>query len=121
MSEAERRLAEDRATRRAARANYTAGMTQVRQDLAARSVPGRVVDTIKAETTEALATGLEVAAENKGIVAAVAGGIGLWLFRGRVARLFGRGKKPAVKADEVMDDADDDVRVDADEQEHERT
>ncbi|PKB25255.1 hypothetical protein B0I00_0448 [Novosphingobium kunmingense] len=111
MTEAERRLAEDRATRQAAKANYDAGVNQVKRDLSARSVPGRVVDTIKTETTEAIATGLDVAADNKRIVAAVAGGIGLWLFRGRIARLFGMGRQDSVNADGCMfaaDDADED-------------
>lgn len=103
MSDAERRLAEDRATRRAAKANLDAGVSQVKQDLQARSVPGRMIDRIKEEATETLVTGMEIAADNKPIVAAVAGGIGLWAMRGRIGRLFGFGRKARVQADDGND------------------
>lgn len=88
MSEIERRLAEDRRVRGAARANFDAGLSQVKADLGARSVPGRVADKARNEATQAMATGLEVASESKGIIAAVLAGIGLWLFRAPLLRHF---------------------------------
>lgn len=114
MTEAERRLAEDRATRHAAQSNLKSGVAQVKRDLSARSVPGRVVDTIKGRTTEVLADGIEIAAESKGIVAAVAGGIGLWLFRDRIARMLGFGQKAPVQTDDDSADAEPDAPHDVD-------
>lgn len=86
MSELERRFAEDRRVRGDARANFDAGLNQVKADLGARSVPGRIADKARHEATEAMATGLEVASESKGIIAAVLAGIGLWVFRAPVLR-----------------------------------
>lgn len=114
MTEAERRLADDRATRRAAKANMKSGVAQVKRDLAARSVPGRVVDTVKGKTTEALADGIEIAVESKGIIAAVAGGIGLWVFRDRIARMLGMGEKAPVQADDDIGEDEPDAPHDAD-------
>lgn len=86
MSNAEDRLLDDRRTRKAARAVFDAGLSQVKSDLGARSIPGRIADKARHEATEAVATGLEVASESKGIIAAVIGAIGLWTFRAPVLR-----------------------------------
>lgn len=88
MSELERRFVEDRRVRGAARANFDAGVDQVKADLGARSVPGRIADKARHEATDAMATGLEMASESKGIIAAVVAGIGLWLFRAPLLRHF---------------------------------
>lgn len=86
MSEVERRFVEDRRVRTDAKANFDAGLGQVKADLGARSVPGRIADKAKNEATEAMATGLDVASESKGIIAAVVAGIGLWVFRAPLLR-----------------------------------
>ncbi len=96
MTDTERRLAADRAVRRDAKRNAKQGLRQIRKDLKARSVPARIVDKAKDEATEAMASGLEIASESKGLVAAVAAGIGLWWFR---AKLLGNKRKDAVHAD----------------------
>lgn len=81
MTEAERRLAADRATRNAARGVFDAELAQVKADLAARSIPGRVKDKADREVREAIATGLDVASESKGIIAGVLAALALWFFR----------------------------------------
>ena len=65
----EQRIREDRANRDAARSLFDANLKQLRADLEARGVGGRIADKAKAETTEALAQGLEIAAESKGVIA----------------------------------------------------
>lgn len=82
MSEAERRLLEDRATRNAARAVFDGVLSQVKADLAARSIGGRIADQATGETKAALAEGLAVAKESKGIVAATVLALLAWFFRG---------------------------------------
>ncbi|MBS0482707.1 MAG: hypothetical protein JSR96_11265 [Proteobacteria bacterium] len=81
MSPGERRFVEDRETRQAAWSVVESGVAQVRADLDARSIPGRIADQAKDEVTEAVATGMEIASESKGIIAAVLGLSALWLFR----------------------------------------
>lgn len=86
---AEDRFIEDRQIRNEARAVFDAELQQVKADLKARSIPGRVVDSAKHEASEAIATGLEVANESKGIIAAIAAAIGLWVFRAPLLGWFG--------------------------------
>lgn len=81
MTEAERRLLEDRSTRTAARGVFDANLAQVKADLEARSVPGRIADKADREVRDALATGLDVASESKGIIAGVIAALALWFFR----------------------------------------
>lgn len=82
MSEAERRLLDDRATRNAARAVFDGGLDQIREDLAARSIGGRIADQATGEVKAALAEGLAVAKESKGIVAGTVLALLAWFFRG---------------------------------------
>lgn len=109
MKDAERRIIEDRRTRKDAHANFAAGLTQVKSDLGARSVPARITDKARQEATEAMANGLEIAAESKGIIAAVLTGIGLWFFRVPLLRqikaLTDRLKPSAVQESSAKDTA----------------
>ncbi|MDE2436869.1 MAG: hypothetical protein KGM49_11475 [Sphingomonadales bacterium] len=104
MKAPDRRLIEDRETRRAARAVFDHGVRQVRTDLDARSVPGRIVDTAKAEATDALATGIAVARESKGIIATVMSGLLIWGFRAPLLRLARRLVSHDEPADVQADD-----------------
>lgn len=81
MTDTERRLAEDRATRNAARAVFEANVAQIRADLEARSIPGRIVDKANQEVKSAISEGLAVAREGKGIIAGTIAALLLWLFR----------------------------------------
>lgn len=104
MNEAESRLAADRANRKAARGLFDGRLAQVKADLAARSVPGR----IKAKATDEVAKGIEqgvtIAKESKGIIAGTAAALALWFFR---EPLWALGKRLiAGKQDSVQDQAD---------------
>lgn len=101
MSEAESRLAADKANRKAARGLFDRRLAQVRADLAARSVPGR----IKAKATDELAKGIEqgvtIAKDSKGIIAGTVAALALWFFRKPLWQL-GKGLI-AGKQDSVQD------------------
>lgn len=81
MSKAEDQLAQNRSLRGSARGLFDARLAQVKADLAARSVGGRVKAKAKDEAFKALDTGLDVAKESKGIIAATAGAVLVWVFR----------------------------------------
>ncbi|WP_296679893.1 hypothetical protein [Novosphingobium sp.] len=103
MTEAERHLADDRAIRREARANVKAGVTRIKQDLAARSISKRMIDKAKNETTETLAAGIEIAADNKAVIGAIFGITALWFLRTPALRWlaapFARNRQADVHAD----------------------
>lgn len=82
MTEAETQLATDRANRIAARALFDGRLAQVRADLEARSVGGRIADKALDETRAALDEAAAVALESKGVIAATLGALLLWAFRG---------------------------------------
>lgn len=81
MSEAEQRLAADRANRSAARDLFDQRLARVKQDLAARSVPARAGARAREEVFQILDNGIDVARDSKGIIAATAGAVTLWLLR----------------------------------------
>ena len=90
MSEAERRLSADRAQRRAARKLVDGGIAQVKADLSARGIGGRIKDSAVQQADEAVATGIAVARENKPVVAGTIGLLLVWLFRTPLSKLLGR-------------------------------
>lgn len=106
MTEAESRLAADRANRKAARGLFDSRIAQVKADLAARSVPGR----IKAKATDEVAKGIEqgvaVAKESKGIIAGTIAALALWFFR---APLLAWGKRLIAGKQYAVQDAVDTV------------
>ena len=103
MSDAEQRLIEDRANRKAARQLVERGPAQVKSDLAARGVGGRIKDRVTGEVEGTLATGLEVARENKPVIAGTIGLLLVWFLRGPLGRLISRlfGEQSEVVQDEV--------------------
>ena len=104
MSDTERRLIEDRANRAAARQLVDSGVAQVKTDLAARGIGGRIKDSVLHEADEAVHTGIAVAKENKAVVAGTFSVLLVWWLRGPLGRLLGRifGSKPET----VQDPAD---------------
>ena len=90
MSKAEERLAEHRGLRGLARGLFDSRLAQVRADLTARSIGGRVKAKAQSEVFKALDTGLDVAKDSKGIIAATAGALLVWAFR---APLFNLAKE----------------------------
>lgn len=112
MTESENRLAADRANRKAARGLFDSRIAQVKADLAARSVPGR----IKAKATDEVAKGIEqgvtIAKESKGIIAGTVAALALWFFRAPLlawVKDLIAGKQDAVQvaADTGIDEAEE--------------
>jgi hypothetical protein len=81
MSEAESRLATDRGNRKAARGLFDSRLAQVKADLAARSVPGRIKAKATDEAAKAIEQGVTIAKESKGIIAGTVTALALWFFR----------------------------------------
>lgn len=88
MSRAARRLESDRAARDAARELFDERLAQVRADLDARGVGGRIADRIGHDARGMFAEAVDIASDNRGvIVGAVAGtivAITLWILRNPV-------------------------------------
>lgn len=109
MTSAERRLHEDRAQRSAARRLFNGGLAQVRADLSARGIGGRIKDSAVQQADEALHTAISVARENKPVVAGTIALLLVWLVRNPLGKLLGRlfGHTPATKRVNDQDDWSD--------------
>jgi hypothetical protein len=81
VSKAEDRLAQNRNLRGSARGLFDTRLAQVKADLAARSIGGRVKAKAQGEVFKALDSGIDVAKESKGVIAATVGAVLLWAFR----------------------------------------
>ena len=68
MSNATDRLAKDRTTREAALSAFNANLTQVRTDLEARGIGGRIADQVHMEVRAGIDEALAIADDNKGIM-----------------------------------------------------
>lgn len=105
MSDGETRLVQDRASRTAARGLFDRRLMQVKTDLSARGIGGRIKDKAVQQGEEALAQGLEIARENRGIVAATGAALALWFFRKPLAMLVGRFTRRGQDAVQELDDS----------------
>lgn len=101
MTDAGNKLAQDRANRTAARARFDTRVAQVRADLAARPIGGRIADKAGEEALGAASEAFAVARESKGIIAAVIAALALWFLRNPLIALVSRAlsKQGAVKED----------------------
>lgn len=90
MTDTERQLSEDRLTRASARALFDQRLAQVKSDLGARGIAGRIKHGAARKGKAALAQGLDVARENKGVVAATGTVLTLWFFRNPLIALVRR-------------------------------
>ena len=81
MSDATDRLAKDRTTREAALLAFNANLAQVRRDLEARGIGGRIADQASMEVRAGIDEALAIADDNKGIVAATIAALALWFLR----------------------------------------
>ena len=106
MTAAERRLSKDRAQRNAARHSFDADLAQVKADLSARGIGGRIKHGVIQKADEAVISAIAVANENKPIVAGTIALLLVWLFRNPLGKLLGRlfGHKPET---DHVDDQDD--------------
>lgn len=109
MSDAEQRLIADRVNRNAARQLVERGTGQVKSDLAARGIGGRIKDKVTGELEGTLATGVAVARENKPVIAGTIGLFLVWCLRGPLGRLIAR---RFGDQSEVVQDATDSGRAD---------
>lgn len=111
MNENESRLLSDRANRDAARELVDSGMAQVKADLAARGIGGRIKHTVMGKVEDGVEAGLDVARENKPIVAGTIGLLLVWFLRAPLGRLTKRifGQDPDEPSDqaEPNDDSDE--------------
>lgn len=90
MTEAERRLIEDRHNRKAAKQLVETGVAQVKADLSARGIGGRIKDSVVKEADDAVATGITVVRENKAVVAGTFSLLLVWWLRGPLGSLLSR-------------------------------
>lgn len=87
MTDPERELAEARRNRADAHRLFQAGVTQVRADLAARGIGGRIKARAGHEAKAVLDEALDIASESKGIVAATVAALVLWFARNPIIAL----------------------------------
>lgn len=77
-----------RARRNVARRGFDARLEQIRADLEARGVAGRIADKASADVREAIDEAVDVASESKGVIAGAIAALAIWFFRNPIlARL----------------------------------
>ncbi len=81
MSHPVRQLGEARTARDAARAAFDARLAQVRGDLEARGIGGRVAHKLGDDARDGLDRALEVAGESKTVIAGTLAALALWFLR----------------------------------------
>lgn len=81
MKPARLQLAEAQRARDTARATFDANLAQVKDDLAARGLGGRVADRLGEDARSALDEALDIATESKGIIAGTVAMLALWFLR----------------------------------------
>ncbi|WP_374528617.1 hypothetical protein [Novosphingobium sp.] len=100
MNEAASKLARDRANRKAARSLFDARISQVKADLEARPIGGRIADKAGEEAMNAANEALAVAKESKGIIAAMVAALALWFFRNPLIAFFAQHFSPQAEVQE---------------------
>jgi hypothetical protein len=81
MGRLAQRVESARAVRDAARGAFDLRLARVREDLDARGVGGRIADQIGQDAREAFDEAIEVADQNRGVVAGTIAALAIWLFR----------------------------------------
>jgi len=103
MSPAEE-LHAQRIARDAAKGAFAIRVDQVREDLEARSIGGRIADKVAAEASDAATGVADVARSNKPVIVGTLLALIAWVFRHRIAglvsRLFGGQPQPIDEDDE---------------------
>lgn len=99
----------DRANRKAAWNLFEGRLAQVKQDLAARSIKGRIAAKAKEDALAYADEAVAVAKDNKGLVAATVVALLGWFFRGPLLDLVGqyRDRQGPVQPDPANDDFDE--------------
>jgi hypothetical protein len=105
LSEAERHLAADRATRNAARGAFDRHLARLKGDVEAHGgIAGKAKDEAGKRLLDAGKQGLAIAGESKGIIAGTVAALGLWFFRkpliDAASSLFSKSEQP----DDIQED-----------------
>lgn len=94
MSPSRARVLEDRHLRDAARALVAADIENLRADLAVKGIGERAMDRITESASEVYDEAIEVAADNKGALAAIVAALVLWFARHPILEaLFGENEE----------------------------
>jgi len=75
------RVLSERSLRNAARSTFDQRLAQVRQDIEARGIGGRIADKVGGDARDMLDEAVEVADQNRGVVAGTIVALLLWFFR----------------------------------------
>lgn len=81
MSRLARKLQSDRASRDAAREVFDERLAQLRADLDAKSIGGRIVERIGEDARIVLDEAIDVAENNRGVVIGTIAALMVWFFR----------------------------------------
>jgi len=92
----------DRANRKAARVLFDRRLAQVKQDLAARGIGGRIAAKAKGDA-------LAVAKDNKGLIAASLAALAAWAFRKPLIGLIARYRADQASVQAQPDKSDEDI------------
>lgn len=89
----------ERRLRNAARSNFDQRLAQVREDLDARGIGGRIADKVGGDARDMLDEAVEVADQNRSVVAGTIVALLLWFFRKPIMALAESvlGNEPADK------------------------
>jgi hypothetical protein len=90
MSDAERRMIEDRRLRDAALALVKADFAHLQHDLTTRSLGARFLDRISEGATDVFEEAVDVAENNRGVLATLLAAVLLWFARNPILALFER-------------------------------
>jgi len=81
MARLAKRLESDRAVRNSVRGRFDERLQQVRDDLDARGVGGRIADRISQDARDIFEEGLDVVDQNRGVVAGTIAALAIWFLR----------------------------------------
>ena len=87
-SRLERQMLEDRALRNAARALVQADVEHLKADLKGKSIGSRVADRMTEGAVDVFEEAVEVAEDNKGVLATLIAAVVLWFTRNPIMSLF---------------------------------
>jgi len=87
-SRLERQLLEDRALRDAARALVQADVENLKADLKGKSIGSRVADRMTEGAVDVFEEAVDVAEDNKGVLATLIAAVVLWFARNPIMSLF---------------------------------
>lgn len=98
MPDLRARLIEDRYLRDSAKALFHADIAHVKADLARKGIAARAADRIKEGAADVYDEAVDVAENNKGVLAALVAAVVLWFARNPILSLFG------IEPDDESDD-----------------